>query len=83
MTLQLIDLSLESPEENLALDEALLLEAEAAAAKGRELGYLRFWESSRPFVVLGVSSALKEDADVERCRKDGIPILRRASGGNC
>ena len=33
MTLQLIDLSLESPEENLALDEALLLEAEAAAAK--------------------------------------------------
>ena len=32
MTLQLIDLSLESPEENLALDEALLLEAEAAAA---------------------------------------------------
>ena len=81
MTLQLIDLSPEGPEENLALDEALLLEAEAAAAEGRELGYLRFWESSKHFVVLGVSSALKEDADTKRCRKDGIPILRRASGG--
>ena len=81
MTLQLIDLSLEGPEENLALDEALLLEAEAAAAEGRELGYLRFWESSKHFVVLGVSSALKEDADTKHCRKDGIPILRRASGG--
>ena len=81
MTLQLIDLSLKGPEENLALDEALLLEAEAAAAEGRELGYLRFWESSKHFVVLGVSSALKEDADTKHCRKDGIPILRRASGG--
>ena len=59
----------------------LLLEAESAAAGGRELGYLRFWESSKHFVVLGVSSALKEDADMERCRKDGIPILRRPSGG--
>jgi lipoate-protein ligase A len=81
MTLRLVDLSLESPEENLALDEALLLEAEAAAADGRELGYLRFWESPKSFVVLGVSSALEEDADPERCRADGVPILRRASGG--
>ena len=38
MALQLIDLSLDSPQENLALDEALLLEAESAAAEGRELG---------------------------------------------
>ena len=81
MTLQLIDLSLESPEENLALDEALLLEAEAAAAKGRELGYLRFWESAEPFVVLGVSRGIEKDAERERCREDGIPVLRRASGG--
>ena len=81
MTLQLVDLSLESPQENLALDEALLLEAEAAAAEGGKLGYLRFWESAEPFVVLGVSRGIEKDAERERCREDGIPVLRRASGG--
>mgnify|MGYP001177026196 FL=1 len=81
MTLQLVDLSLESPQENLALDEALLLEAEAAAAGGQEVGYLRFWESATPFVVLGVSRGIEKDAERERCRDDGIPVLRRASGG--
>jgi len=81
MTLQLIDLTLEDAEENLALDEALLIEAETAAAGGSETGYLRFWESPKHFVVLGVSSALEKDARRERCRADGVPILRRASGG--
>lgn len=81
MTLQLIDLSLESPQENLALDEALLLEAESAAAEGQEVGYLRFWESAAHFVVLGVSRGIEKDAERERCRADEVPILRRASGG--
>ena len=81
MALQLIDLSLDSPQENLALDEALLLEAENAAAAGRELSYLRFWESPDHFVVLGVSCGLEKDAERERCLQDGVPILRRASGG--
>ena len=81
MTLQLIDLSLESPQENLALDEALLLEAESAAAEGQEVGYLRFWESAAHFVVLGVSRGIEKDAERERCRADKVPILRRASGG--
>lgn len=75
--IHLLDLSLPSPEENLALDEALLrlVESEPASA------YLRFWESEQVFVVLGVSARFAEDADVERCRRDGVPILRRASGG--
>ena len=47
----LLDLTLRTPEENLALDEALLAAAEASA--GRET--LRFWESPVPFVVLGVA----------------------------
>ena len=81
MTLQLIDRSLDSPQKNLALDEALLLKAESAAAEGRELGYLRFWESPDHFVVLGVSCELEADTERERCREDGVPILRRASGG--
>ncbi len=81
MPLQLIDLSLARPEENLALDEALLLDAETAAAGGRDRGYLRLWESPEHFVVLGASCRLEGDVAADRCREDGIPILRRASGG--
>lgn len=79
-----IDATLETPEQNLALDEALYLELEAAPSQ--ELGRpaeesLRFWESSTTFVVLGVAGKLHADVQVERCRQDGIPVLRRASGG--
>ncbi|MGA2064629.1 MAG: lipoate--protein ligase family protein [Thermoguttaceae bacterium] len=73
-----LDLSLPTPAENLALDEALLDEAEAA---GRPVETLRTWESDCPLVILGRSS--RADAEVHRdaCRRLEIPIHRRASGG--
>jgi len=74
---QLIDFSADTPELNLALDEALLLSAENGS--GGES--LRFWSSDRPFVVLGYSRAAVSDVDLEACRQDGIPVLRRYSGG--
>ena len=76
--MQLLDLTLPTPAENLALDEALLDEAESQAASGETL---RFWESPRPMVVLGRSSRL--DVEVHRavCRDLDIPVLRRSSGG--
>jgi lipoate-protein ligase A len=72
----LLDLTLRTPEENLALDEALLAAAEAGA--GRET--LRFWESPVPFVVLGVSEKLA-GVKLAACEADGVPVLRRSSGG--
>lgn len=72
-----LDLTLPSPEANLALDEALLDEAEA----GRADETLRLWESSRTFVVVGYSRKVHEDVDLDACREAGIPVLRRASGG--
>ena len=48
----LFDLTLATPEENLALDEALLEDAEAAGPREA----LRLWESPEPLVVLGRSS---------------------------
>jgi lipoate-protein ligase A len=75
-TPRLLDLTLPAPEENLALDEALLLAAERSGGE-----WLRFWESPRHFVVLGVAARLERDADAGACRRDGIPILRRGSGG--
>jgi len=81
---RLLDLTLPSPAENLALDEALLLEAEERLARGEapaSCETLRLWESSVPFVVLGVASRLAEDVDEDACAREGVPILRRASGG--
>lgn len=72
-----LDLSLPTPAENLALDEALLLEAEA----GRRGEVLRLWEWPTPAVILGAGCYLARDVDEAACRADGVPILRRASGG--
>jgi len=74
---QLLTYSADTPELNLATDEALLLSAEEGAAHES----LRFWSSDRLFVVLGHSRPAHDDVDVQQCRRDGIPILRRQSGG--
>lgn len=76
--MQLLDYTLGSPQENLACDEVLLNAAETA---GDPCEVLRFWESDRPFVVVGYSSRVTDEVDVETCRASGIPILRRTSGG--
>jgi lipoate-protein ligase A len=72
-----LDVTLATAEENLALDEALLLEAEA----GRGGEVLRLWEWPTSAVVLGSGCKLADDVDDDACRADGVPILRRSSGG--
>lgn len=81
---RLIDITLPTPEENLALDEALLIALEETTKKGaqpREDEALRFWESPIHFVVLGRRGNLRDEVDVEACSLNGIPILRRVTGG--
>jgi lipoate-protein ligase A len=72
-----LDLTLPTAAENLALDEALLLEAEA----GRGGEVLRLWEISHPTVVLGAGCVLREEVGEAACAADGVPVLRRSSGG--
>lgn len=74
--MHLLDLTLPDPAKNLALDEALLLDAEAG---GPEV--LRFWEWPTPAVVLGAGGKWAEEIHVAACERDGVPILRRSSGG--
>jgi len=76
--MHLLDFTLTTPQENLALDEALL---DAAEEAGEPAEVLRFWEVDRPAVVLGRSSKAAEEANLEACRADGVPVLRRCSGG--
>ena len=63
---------------NLALDEALLEEAHSTPAAGR---VVRSWMAARPTVVLGSSSRVEEEVDLEACRRLGVDLLRRPSGG--
>jgi lipoate-protein ligase A len=42
---------------------------------------LRLWEWPAPAVILGAGCRLAGDVDEGNCRADGVPVLRRASGG--
>lgn len=75
--MDLLDLTLPSLAENLALDETLLLAAESG--DGGEI--LRFWDWPAPAIVLGSGGRIAEDVDEAACSADAVPILRRASGG--
>jgi lipoate-protein ligase A len=89
------DLTLPTPEENLACDEALLDWAEenrsaagSAAARTDNTkalqstsGILRFWEPTRYFVVLGYANRLTTEVNTAFCRQNTIPIFRRCTGG--
>src|SRR5262249_52284228 len=72
-----LDLTLASAAENLALDEALLLQAEGG--DGGEV--LRLWEWRQSAVVLGSGCQIAEGVEVEACPADGVPIPRGSSGG--
>ena len=74
----LLDLTLDPPAANLALDEALL---EAVQSAKLPAGVLRFWETTKPVVVVGRGSRSVDEVDLAACRRDGVPVLRRISGG--
>jgi lipoate-protein ligase A len=71
---KLLDLTLPTPAENLACDEALLDAAEAGEGTDE---VLRFWESPTHFIVVGHANHIaKEVHDAVP-----VPVLRRCSGG--
>lgn len=72
-----LDLTLPSPEANLAFDHALLDLCE----EGREESVLRVWEPNSAFVVLGYANRARDEVHLDRCRRLEIPVLRRCSGG--
>ncbi len=76
--MQRLDLTLDSPAENLALDEALLLAAESGEIRSE---VLRIWEPREFMVVLGSSSRIADEVHEETCRQRRIEVLRRSSGG--
>jgi len=71
------ELTLATPEENLACDEALLDLCEEGLA-GESL---RVWEPSEYFVALGYANKVSDEVHRSFCEFRGIPILRRCTGG--
>jgi lipoate---protein ligase len=72
-----LDLTFQTPEENLACDEALLDWCD----EGEAPEVLRFWEPQHHFVVVGYSNRIEREVYVATCRDLGIPTLRRCTGG--
>jgi lipoate-protein ligase A len=71
------DLTLASPQANLACDEVLLELCEAGT-----LGPgLRFWEPTQYFIVIGYANQVAIEVSRDFCQAHDIPILRRCSGG--
>lgn len=76
----ILDLTLPTPEENLALD-ASLLQTESKLIPHSSAECLRFWESPVECVVVGYSSRIEQEVHFEVCDQARIPVLRRVSGG--
>lgn len=74
--MELLCWSAPSIEENLAFDEA---RAKSAYATGNRL--LRFWWGDSPAIVMGSSQRAGDVADTNACAAQGVPILKRCSGG--
>jgi len=72
-----LDFTCSTVEEDLALDEALLIDADLHDGPA----VLRFWEPRQYTVILGASRSKNQDVLIEACHADAVPILRRASGG--
>jgi lipoate---protein ligase len=75
--MKFLDLTFPTPAENLACDEALLDFCEEMG--GPEV--LRLWEPAQYFVVVGYANKVELEVNSENCCTNGIPILRRCSGG--
>ena len=61
----------------LARDWAMFQSVEAGASQG----LCRSWQPTRPVVVVGRSSRIDADVILDACHEDGVPVVRRFSGG--
>jgi lipoate-protein ligase A len=71
------DITLPGVVRNLALDEALLLEADECGGPA----VLRFWELPEHAVVLGATCPWRQAVRMDACLRDRVPLARRSSGG--
>ncbi len=74
---RLVDTDIERPELTAAIDEAIL---ESRLAGGCD-DTVHLYRRRPPSVSIGYFQAASEVADLEACSQDGVPVVRRISGG--
>lgn len=62
---------------NMAIDDALL----QMVSTGRSLPILRLYRWYPPALTLGYSQSIDAGVDLSACRKEGIDVVRRTTGG--
>jgi lipoate-protein ligase A len=74
---RVIDTDIERPQLTAAIDEALL----ESRIDGRSGDTIHLYRRRPPSVSIGYFQSAAEVADLEACHRDGIPVVRRISGG--
>lgn len=77
LTLRLLTPTFSTIEQALATEEAVLAAVDASESPAT----LLLWEWLSPVVVVGRSNQIDREVNVDACQRDGVPILRRCSGG--
>lgn len=62
---------------NMAVDEAVL----ESVASGKELPTLRLYGWTPASITIGYFQSLHEEVDAKVCEENGVPIIRRITGG--
>lgn len=75
--MRVIDRCAPDSRQNIALDATLF----SAVERGEGDETLRFWEAPRPAVIVGWFGDVAAEVEEHACRADGIPVIRRISGG--
>ncbi len=75
---RLLDSGLVRPVESAALDEAIL----EAHVLGAVPDTLHFYVRSAPTISVGYFQKISESLDLDECRRRGVQIVRRKSGGS-
>ncbi len=74
---RLVDTDVERPQMTAAIDEALL----ESRKEGRSGDTIHLYRRRPASVSIGYFQAAEEVADLEACRRDGVPVVRRISAG--
>lgn len=73
---RLLHLENDNPLMNMAFDEAILMAVEKDIAPNT----VRFWRNRRA-VLIGYSQSVEREVCLEACRKNGVSVVRRFTGG--
>lgn len=76
MKWRLINTGFNDPYMNMAIDEAIV-----QLMKPDDLPVLRFFDWLQPSISIGYSQRVNNVLNVSLCRKEGVPFVRRPTGG--